>query len=47
VRRRRARPSRDACDTTLAERCWAVTDTLLRLDADALLRDAMARHAAR
>jgi len=47
VRRRRVRASRAACDAALAERCWAVTDALLQQDADALVRDAMARHAPR
>jgi NAD(P)-dependent dehydrogenase (short-subunit alcohol dehydrogenase family) len=47
VRRRRTTPSRAARDAALAARCWAATDTLLQLDADALLRDALARYRAR
>lgn len=47
VRRRRTRPSRAARDVALAGRCWAATETLLQLDADALVREALARHAAR
>jgi hypothetical protein len=47
VRRRRTTPSRAARDTALARRCWAVTDALLQQDAEALVREAQARHAAR
>ena len=42
VKRRRATPSRTARDDTRADALWATTSRLTGLDADQLIRDAMA-----